>query len=166
MSIKKLIEDLNIANPDELFISLDQEKRSILVRYQGKLHNGIIPERPFPISHPEFLILKDEKGSDLLTIKDYNKLEKKSRKSLEELLNTLYFIPNIVRIIKLDAIGDRFEWETETENGKRSFTTRGRRSIVFIDNRIVISDINDNLYQIKDINSLDAPSTKIVRSTF
>ena len=48
-------------------------------------------------------ILKDTKGSDICTIKDFKKLERESRMSLEELLDTLYFIPNITKITRLDT---------------------------------------------------------------
>ena len=166
MTLKTFIEKLNIVRPEEISICLDEEKNVLFLRYKNTLYQEVVPERPFPISYPEFVILKDSKGDDICSIKDIRKLDDKSRASLEKLLDTLYFIPKILKIIRLEATGDRFEWETETERGKRSFTTRGRRSILFLGNKMVITDTDDNLYQVEDIGALDEKSRKIIQSTF
>ena len=81
-------------------------------------------------------------------------------------MGTLYFIPNITKITRLETTGDKFEWETETDRGYRKFTTRGRRSTVFIENKMVIVDIYENLYQVENLEDFDEKSINIIQSTF
>ncbi|KYH42090.1 MAG: ABC transporter ATP-binding protein [Candidatus Bathyarchaeota archaeon B26-2] len=168
MPLKDLIKNLNIVNPKDVTIRLNEKKDSLTLLLKGEnaIYTDVIPEMPFPISYPEFVILKDAKGSDICTIKNMKKLDKESRRNLERLLDKMYFIPKIVKIIRLEASGDKFEWETITNKGRRRFKTRGRSSVTFIGNKIVISDTDDNLYEIEDIQSLDRKSKAIIQSTF
>jgi hypothetical protein len=166
MSLRKLVGKLNIAVPADVDIKHAARKNVLDLQLGAKKYSNVVPEKPFPISHPEFVILKDEQGSDICTIRDISELDEESGKVLEGVLEKLYFIPKIARVLRLDAAGDRFEWVTETERGRREFTTRGRMSITFIGEKMVISDAEDNLYQIENINSLDDRSRRMIESTF
>lgn len=166
MSVKDFVSRLNIVDPNEITLRLKGEEKVLFLKYRNLLYRDVVPERPFPISHPEFVILKNAQGVDIFTVKDMRKLNRESRVALKEILDTLYFIPKIVKISRLEATGDKVEWETETKRGKRTFTTRGRRSIVVVDNKMVISDEHDNLYQIENIEDLDEKSKKIIESSF
>jgi hypothetical protein len=166
VSLEKFVRDLNIVNPEEIRISLNQDNTILNINYKNKIYTDIVPERPFPISNPNFVIIKSSNGSDLCTIKNIKNLEPISRGNLEKYLNILYFIPEITNILRLSTSGDKFEWEVETERGERKFTTSGRNSIVDIGERIVIMDTDDNLYQITCIDDLDEKSKKIIKSTF
>jgi hypothetical protein len=166
MSLRNFLDKLNVVNPEEINIRLDEEKSSLILRHNDITYNNVIPERPFPISHPEFVILKDSRNLDICIIKDITKVNTESRKSLEKLLDILYYIPKIRKIIKLETGGDKFEWETETSRGKRRFTTQGTRSIIFLENRIVITDTDSNIYQIENIDVLDEKSKKVIQSNF
>jgi len=166
MKAKKHVKGINFVEPNNLSISLDAEGDLIVLNLRNTRFHNVIPERPFPVSDPVFVILKDVEGNDICTIRDTGKLDKKSRENLEKILNRLYFIPKITRINELDSVGDKFEWDTETKKGKRKFTTRGRDSIIFIGKKIIISDIDDNIYQIENVSALDTRSTNMIQSTF
>ena len=166
MSLRNLVEKLGIVDPADLTLRPNNEKNVLYLQLGSKRYSNVVPEKPLPISHPEFVILKDEEGSDICTIRDVSGLDEVSGKALKSVLEKLYFIPKIVRVLRLEAAGDRFEWATETERGHREFTTRGRMSITFIGKKMVISDSDDNLYEIEDIDSLDDRSRRMIESTF
>jgi len=165
MPLKDFLKKLNLADPKDVTIKLNEKHDALIIKNRNTVYTNVTPEKPFPISHPEFVILKT-KDHDICTIKDTNKLDRESRKNLEKLLDKLYFIPKIVKITRLEASGDKFEWETITNRGKRKFNTRGRRSITFIGNKIVISDTYQNLYEIENIQNIDEKSRKIIKSIF
>jgi hypothetical protein len=166
MSLRNFLDKLNVVNPEKINIKLDEEKNSLILKHNNTTYKNVIPERPFPVSHPEFVILKSSRNLDICIIKDITKINIESKESLEKLLDVLYYIPKILKITKLETGGDKFEWETETSRGKRRFITHGTRSIVFIGNRIVITDTDGNIYQIEKIDVLDEKSKKIIKSTF
>jgi len=166
MPLKDFLKVLNLVDPKDVTIKLNEENDTLILKNKGAIYTDVIPERPFPISHPEFVIFKDSKNRDICTIKDIGKLDRESRKNLEKLLDKLYFIPKIVKIIRLEASGDKFEWETITNRGRRKFNTRGRESVTFIENKIIITDTYQNLYEIESIQKIDERSKKIIQSIF
>ncbi|HIE14138.1 TPA: DUF1854 domain-containing protein [Candidatus Bathyarchaeota archaeon] len=168
MPLKDLVKKLNIVKPRDIAIKLNEKKDTltILLKRSSTVYTNVIPEVPFPISHPHFVILKKLNGADVCIIKDISKLDKISCENLKKLLDKLYFIPRIEKIVSLEASGDKFEWETITDKGRRRFNTKGRSSVIFIGDKIVISDTNDNIYQIDNIKSLDKRSRSIIQSIF
>ncbi|MEM2940574.1 MAG: DUF1854 domain-containing protein [Thermoproteota archaeon] len=118
----------------------------------------VIPKKPFPISHPYFLMFTDIQGNEIGILEDYQKIEGESKEVLEELLDKLYFIPKIRHVKKLETSGDEFVWQVETDRGIRDFRTRGRRNLSRSEEKIVIIDTNDNVYIVEDLNKIDERS--------
>lgn len=124
----------------------------------------VVPKKPFPISYPYFLIFTDLQGNEILMVEDYRKMDEESRKSLEEILDKLYFMPRIKKVKKLETSGDEFVWVVETDRGQKEFRTRGRRSISRTGEKIVIVDINDNVYTAEDLSKMDKKSRELLES--
>ncbi|MBO3840798.1 MAG: DUF1854 domain-containing protein [Candidatus Brockarchaeota archaeon] len=124
----------------------------------------VIPKKPFPISNPYFLIFTDAQGNEICVVEDYRKMDGFSRRTLEEVLEKLYFIPVIRRVKKLETSGDEFIWHVETDRGLKEFRTRGRRSVSRSGEKIVIIDINDNVYIVEDINKVDERSRVLLET--
>ena len=152
---------------------IDAEKTRILkgekpntVRILGA--NGVlleaVPRKPFPISHPYFLIFTDAYGNEVCIVQDYRKMDDESRKTLEEILEKLYFMPRIRKVGRLETSGDEFIWHVETDRGSKEFRTRGRRSISRSGEKIVIIDTNDNVYIVEDINRIDERSRVLLEA--
>jgi len=168
MPLEDLVKQLNIIDPRDVAIGLNDRKDSltVLLKKSNTVYVDVVPEVPFPITFPNFVILKSRDGTDVCILKDARKLDKVSLSNLKRLLDKLYFIPKITKIISLEATGDRFEWDTLTDRGRRRFSTRGRSSVTFIGNKIVITDTDDNIYKIEDVKKLDKRSRSIIHSTF
>lgn len=80
-------------------------------------------------------------------------------------MDKIYFIPRILEIGRIETSGDEFEWETVTDRGPREFRTRGRMSVISMGNRIIITDMNDNVYEIENLHQLDAKSRGEIEAT-
>ncbi len=124
----------------------------------------VVPRKPFPISHPYFLIFTDTQGNEVCIVEDYRKMSGESRRILEETLEKLYFMPIIRRVRKMETSGDEFIWHVETDRGFKEFRTRGRRSVSRTGEKIVIIDTNDNVYIVEDINKIDERSRVLLET--
>ncbi|MEM3479671.1 MAG: DUF1854 domain-containing protein [Candidatus Bathyarchaeia archaeon] len=164
MPLSDFLKNLNILDPKKVKVFLEEENTLKLV-VDGKVFSGLMPARPFPITHPEFIIFRDSYGVDVCMIKDYRDLDEISRRNLQAILNKIYFIPKILRIKRIETSGDEFLWEVLTDKGPKMFRTRGRMSVMQIERRVVITDVNDNVYEIEDLYKLDPHSMSEIEST-
>lgn len=165
MPLVDFLNKLNILDPKEAKITFDERENSLKLTVDGRLFTGLTPAKPFPITYPNFIIFKDAYGVDICMIKNYKELDPESRKNLQMVLDKIYFIPKILKIEKIETSGDEFEWETLTDKGPRRFRTRGRMSIIPMDKRVIITDRNDNVYEIEDLHRLDARSRREIEAT-
>jgi len=165
MPLIDFLKKLNILDPKKVTITFEEKENSLKLVVDGKLLGGLIPAKPFPITYPEFIIFKDSSDVDVCIIKNYKDLDPESQKNLESLLEKMYFIPTVSRIDKIETSGDEFQWEILTNKGARSFRTRGRMSVIQMSNRIIVTDIHDNVYEIEDLYKLDSKSRREIEAT-
>ncbi len=124
----------------------------------------VVPMRVFPLSmRDQYISLRDMEGNELGIIKEPDKLEKNSRKLLEEEIRKRYFTP-VIRSIK--NLKDKFgivEWEVETDRGLKNFLTRSlHESLTESSDGFIITDMENNRYEIREMNSLDPRSVSIL----
>lgn len=165
MPLIDFLNKLNILDPKKAKITFEEKKNSLKLIVDGKLFSDLTPTKPFPITYPKFIIFKDSYGVDICIIKNYKELNPESRKNLQILLDKMYFIPNVLKIDKIETSGDEFEWEILTDKGPRKFRTKGRMSIIPMSNRIIITDINGNVYEIEDLYKMDGKSRREIEAT-
>ncbi|MEM2028744.1 MAG: DUF1854 domain-containing protein, partial [Candidatus Bathyarchaeia archaeon] len=106
MPLSDFLKNLNILDPKKVKIFIEEHENTLKLVVDGKLFSGLIPARPFPITHPEFIIFRDSYGVDICMIRDYRDLDENSRRNLQTILDKLYFIPKIMKIKKIETIGD------------------------------------------------------------
>jgi len=183
MPLRDFLVQLNIVPPSALMIEPGSRLDRVKVTLNGVLHDDIVPKRPFPLSIPEFIIFiqsqpsDQEKGSEvqgkageepqnqeICMLKDYRELDEKSCLNLEHVLEKIYFIPRVLRVVRLETSGDEFEWEVLTDRGSRIFHTRSRRQVINMGTRIVVIDTNDNIYNIDAIEKLDGRSRMLLET--
>ena len=115
----------------------------------------------FPLSKPhEYVVLLDGEGKEVGLIRCLSDLPRDSRRCLEEELDRKYYTPVIRKVRHVKTEGGLSRWEVETDRGPRDFLLRGSRENVIDleDGRMIISDIDNNRYEIPDISKLDAKS--------
>ncbi|MBS7607521.1 MAG: DUF1854 domain-containing protein [Candidatus Bathyarchaeia archaeon] len=165
MPIIEFLKGLNILDPKRVKITFDEQENTLKINVDGRILSGLIPAKPFPITYPEFVIFRDSSGVDVCIIRDYRELDEESKRSLQKVLDKIYFIPKIQRIMSIETSGDEFLWDVLTDKGPRVFRTRGRMSVILMGKRVVITDINDNVYEIEDLSLLDPKSLSELEAT-
>ncbi len=156
MPIDDFIKELNLL--EEVSVKIYREPGSSFVNLQvGKQrYEGLIPRLPFPLTNPNFVVFSrfnSGEWTDVCMIKDIRKLDEASLSALKGLLDELYFIPRITQVLNLTTTGDEFVWEVVTDKGRRRFSTRGRRNIMNYGDRLILIDVDSNVYTI-DLNKL------------
>ena len=126
--------------------------------------SGLTPRRPFPISHPEFIILYSRKGKDVAAIEDYRNLDGRSRDAIESALASNVFSPNVVSIKEIKMTGDGLKWKLVTDRGTMSLLTKYRRDVQALDDKIILIDEFNSPFVI-DLKRLDRNSLKLLDRT-
>ena len=124
----------------------------------------VIPMSAFPISLREnYISLRDIDGNELGMIKDSTKLDENSRKLLRDELRKRYFTPIILKIKSLQEKFNIYEWDVETDRGsKKFFTKRLQYNIKETEKGYLITDLENNKYEIKNLSQLDAQSAALL----
>ncbi len=162
MGIEEWVKKLNIIDPRKVKIvgvHLDTFDAEI----NGKFYCNIKPKKPFPYTRPEYLILYTQNGEEVGILRDYRRLDGKSRESLERVLNIIYFIPRVKRILGLKAEGWIYEWVIETDKGIVKFKSYSRCTRQIGPFKVLLKDVNTNVYLIEDLRRLDSKSLSLLR---
>ena len=124
----------------------------------------LVPMRAFPISmRDQFISLRDMDGNELGIIRDLRKLRKESRRLLKEELRRRYFTPEILKILSLRERFGTVEWEVKTDRGLKKFFTRSlHHCMKETKSGFIITDMEENRYEIRDFSKLDAQSAAIL----
>jgi Domain of unknown function (DUF1854) len=122
--------------------------------------------RTFPLSQPQrFLSVRDGAKKEIGLLAHPEELNADSRQLLAEELGRRYLVPAIRRVM---AVTERFgtvEWKVETDRGPCTFTTRNPRENVWQPSpgRYLLTDVDGNRYNIRDLAALDAASQALLR---
>ena len=165
MPLADFLSQLNVLDPKKVKIVFEEKENTLRLNVDGKLLGSLTPAKPFPITVPEYIIFRDSYGVDVCVVRNFNDLEEESKRNLQIMLDKMYFIPKITAIQRIETSGDEFEWETMTDKGPKTFRTRGRMSIIPMGNRVIVTDVDDNVYEVEDIYKLDNKSRNEIEST-
>jgi hypothetical protein len=116
--------------------------------------------RAFPLSGLSgFISVRNADAEDLPEIgliEDISKFPATMQKLITEELDKRYFVPVITEILSIKEAGDRLDWEVLTDKGNRQFTVRAPYEHIrsLKDNNLLIIDIHNCRYEIRDYNLL------------
>lgn len=121
--------------------------------------------RMFPFTDPDHFIsirTADENSKEIGIIKDMKDVSKETAELLENQMNLRYFTPVITKIINIkDEYGYAY-FDVVTDRGACRFTINmGGSAVVHLsETRILISDVDENRFEIPDINTLTPTERK------
>jgi hypothetical protein len=126
----------------------------------------VVPMRAFPISvRDKYISIRDAGGNELGVIRDPDELEEGSRKLLKKEVWKRYFTPVIHSVRSLNDKFGILEWEVETDRGRKKFLTRSLHdSLTETDTGFIITDMENNRYEIRNPSDLDTHSASILMS--
>lgn len=119
----------------------------------------------FPHTAPyELISVRDSDGKEIGMIENAEKLSGENREAVKEQISRRYFMPVIKRIESVKEEYGYSYWETVTDRGKCRFTVAaGADTVTRIgENRIFVSDIDGNKFEIEDIRRLKPKELKMI----
>lgn len=120
-----------------------------------------VVSRCFPLSKPlTYFTLRDGDRKEVGVIVEPAKLDEASRKLVFEDLERRYFVPVIEKVRVARELFGVVNWEVDTSKGPCKFTTRNLRENMVrpSPDRIMITDVDGNRYDIPAFSKLDALS--------
>ena len=119
----------------------------------------------FPLSWPnEYVSLRDGSNKEIGLIEDLRRLDRDSQRVAEEEIERRYFLPEITAVHVLKGHFGTYDCEVDTDRGPQTFHVRGRsENIVQLPpNRVLITDVLGNRFQVSDYTKLDDASVALL----
>jgi len=127
----------------------------------------VVIMRAFPISNPdEFLSVREPdtkrkgRGNEIGMIRHITDFDDNTQKLFLEELDRRYFSPKLIKIISVKDKFGYLYWDAETSSGNVTFIMNNPFSNIRVldDGRIIMHDIDGNVFEIPDPQKLDAQS--------
>lgn len=137
----------------------------VSVRIGEEFYPRVQVVRMFPFSDPEKYIsirTPDGHSKEIGIIENMKDVTKETAQMLTEQLNLRYFTPIITKIVNIKEEYGYAYFEVVTDRGACRFTINmGGHAVVHLsETRILISDIDENRFEIPDIMKLSAKELK------
>ena len=158
-----LCAELTLLEPDHLRLYLD-EFEDLVLEMDGEPRT-VRPIRAFPLTAAdEFIVLKDEEGEEIGTVRRLSDLDPSSRGVLASELEKAYFTPEILQLNEIVETYHIPKGDVETDREPRIFEIRSqRRDIRTLNNgRVLVRDSDGNRCEIPDYRRLDPVSRALV----
>ena len=141
----------------------DRFGRLIFTGCDGVAHEAV-PVRAFPIGAPDAgIALVDMHGHELAWIERLDDLPAELRQLVESELASREFMPVIERIVDVTSYATPSTWQVITNRGESKLILKGEEDIRRLAApALLIADSNGIQYLIRDRNTLDAHSRKIL----
>lgn len=131
----------------------------ISLEFDGKKWERVQVIRLFPFTEPDqFISIRtvEERSKEIGVIEDMKKVSKETRKMLEEQLKLHYFTPVIKKVLDIkDEYGYAY-FHVMTDRGECRFTINmgGNAVVRLTDTRLLITDLDENRFEIPDVLQL------------
>jgi len=117
--------------------------------------------RAFPYDDgSSFISVTDKEGAEYGMIRSLSDFEGAGREIIERELARKYYTPVITKILSVKERFGYSYWEVETETGRSSFAMHDTYSNTakISETRVILTDVDGNRYEIKDVLALDRKS--------
>jgi hypothetical protein len=151
-------------NKAKFLLHRDSFGRLVFTGADGKMQEGVVPVRAFPITSPDRGIsLIDPHGHELSWIDQLSDLPDELRKLIEADLASREFVPQIKHIHGVSSFATPCVWQVETDRGETTFTLKGEEDIRRLASpALLIADSHGINFLIHDRFALDPHSRKIL----
>ena len=135
------------------------------VEFEGETYDRINIYLTLPFSAPtEYISVRssEKKAKEIGIIKDLRDFSEDVKAMINKQISLRYFTPIITKIYDIkDEFGYTY-FDVETDKGRCKFITHMRSSsiVMLSESRILFNDIDENRFEIPDINKLSALEVK------
>lgn len=138
--------------------------RLVLTDAGGKVHEGVVPVRAFPIAAPdEGLSLLSAEGHELAWVDRLSDLPAAQRALVDEELAGREFVPEIRRLRGVSSFSTPSTWSVDTDRGATRFVLKGEEDIRRVGrSTLLIADSQGLQFRVPDMLALDRHSRRLL----
>lgn len=130
----------------------------------GRVHEGVVAVRAFPIQAPEQDIsLLDADGHELAWIPELAALPEPAQGLVRGALSEREFMPEIRAILGVSTFSTPSTWQVRTDRGDTSFVLKGDEDIRrLFGQTLLVTDAHGIQFLIRDMTALDRESRRLL----
>lgn len=136
----------------------------ILTQPDGRMVQGVVPVRAFPVQSPEQgIALMDTDGHEVVWLDALSDVPQPAQGLIRDALESREFMPEIQAIVSVSSFSTPCTWVVKTDRGDTQFVLRGDEDIRRLAGQtLLVSDSHGIHFLIRDLEKLDKDSRKIL----
>ena len=161
-------DELHLVDPTAFSFRTERGRLEVKPQNEDTWYEATIV-RLFPLTETiHWLCLLDKRDKEIGVFKELKGLTKEDMESIRRELRRRYVIPEISRVVSCRIRHDLVEWDVDTDRGRVTFLTKQRdeQQQPAVPNRLSITDIEGNRFDIPDVGSLDVTSRRALAAWF
>ena len=174
VAVESSIPETSPIDPASFELRILDAKKTRVYRVSGVVRLTILNDRSwikvsvaraFPLSDPNhYLGFLDGAGKDIGLLHDPGLLDQDSRRVVDEELEKRYFVPIVERVVTVKEEFGTIYWTVETDRGEKEVIVRNLRDNLqdLGGSRVIITDVDGNRFEFRDISKLDGKSQGIL----
>ena len=157
--------EIKLLSPDDAKFALT-EGGFLSLSYGGKEYPRVSIYKSFPFTDPnEFISIRDpkEKNAEIGMIRRLSDWPQDIVDILDSQINIRYFTPQVKKIKSLKEEFGFAYWDILSDRGEIKFTTSMYNPVIRLGgNHLLINDLDNNRYEIKDFTKLTRKEIKMI----
>lgn len=148
----------------DFLLARNQAGRLLLTLKDGRVYEGVVPVRAFPLQAPEQCVaFMSLEGKEVAWVDDLSALPQDTRDLIQQEIASREMMPVIERIVSVSTLSTPSTWEVVTDRGATQLILKGEEDIRRLTgSTLIITDSHGLRFMLPDMQALDKNSRRIL----
>jgi len=148
----------------DFLLSRNQAGRLLLTLEDGRVYEGVVPVRAFPLQAPEqFVAFMSVEGKEVAWVDELSTCPQDMRDLITQEIASRELMPTIERIVSVSTLSTPSTWEVITDRGATKLILKGEEDIRRLTGAtLIITDSHGLRFILPDMQALDKNSRRIL----
>ena len=148
----------------DFLLARNQAGRMLLTLADGRVYEGVVPVRAFPLQAPEQCVaFMSLEGKEVAWVDELSALPQDTRELIEQEIASREMMPVIERIVSVSTLSTPSTWEVVTDRGATQLILKGEEDIRRLTgSTLIITDSHGLRFMLPDMQALDKNSRRIL----
>jgi hypothetical protein len=148
----------------DFLLSRNQAGRLLLTLTDGRVYEGVVPVRAFPLQAPDQCVaFMSLEGKEVAWVDELSALPQDTRDLIKQEIASREMMPVIERIVSVSTLSTPSTWEVVTDRGATQLILKGEEDIRRLTgSTLIITDSHGLRFMLPDMQALDKNSRRIL----
>ncbi|MFZ4709439.1 MAG: DUF1854 domain-containing protein [Zwartia sp.] len=148
----------------DFLLARNQAGRLLLTLTDGRVYEGVVPVRAFPLQAPEQCVaFMSLEGKEVAWVDELSALPQDTRDLIKQEIASREMMPVIERIVSVSTLSTPSTWEVVTDRGATQLILKGEEDIRRLTgSTLIITDSHGLRFMLPDMQALDKNSRRIL----